>query len=152
MRRLRLFMDRGMSSGCLNRTVLQRDLRDRHQLFRQMRHEECRCSQDLGKVILGAVITAQHKGRTGTVGHPPSGLHTAAQEIARRRAPWSAVRSVHLAGRVVHHRCQGHADGLLFMSPPLSASSAVCDAERLQFCPLNLAINRDFTQNGDKPV
>ena len=42
-----------------------------------------------------------------------------------RLAPWSAVRGVHLAGRVVQHRCQGHADGLLFVpehrtQPPLS--------------------------------
>ena len=35
-------------------------------------------------------------------------------------APWSAVRGVHLAGRVVRHRCQGRSDRLLLVSPPRS--------------------------------
>ena len=38
-------------------------------------------------------------------------------------APWSAVRGVHLAGRVVHHRCQGCSDRLLLVSPPRAQSS-----------------------------
>ena len=42
-------------------------------------------------------------------------------------APWSAVLGVHLVVRVVQHRSQGHADGLLFVTkprahPPLSAA------------------------------
>ena len=46
-------------------------------------------------------------------------------------APWSAVLGVHLVERVVQHRCQGHADGLLLVTkprahPPLSAS--LCDS------------------------
>ena len=38
-------------------------------------------------------------------------------------APWSAVRGVHLAGRVVHHRCQGRSDRLLLVSSPRAQSS-----------------------------
>ena len=46
-------------------------------------------------------------------------------------APWSAVLGVHPVVRVVQHRCQGHADGLLLVTkprahPPLSASP--CDS------------------------
>ena len=50
-------------------------------------------------------------------------LHLLLSPGGKLLAPWSAVRGVHLAGRVVHHRCQGCSDRLLLVSPPRAQSS-----------------------------
>ena len=50
-------------------------------------------------------------------------LHLLLGPCGKLLAPWSAVRGVHLAGRVVHHRCQGRSDRLLLVSPPRARSS-----------------------------
>ena len=46
-----------------------------------------------------------------------------------------AALGVHWAKRMMHHRCNGHADGLLFMSPPwrhLPLSATPCDSTTLR--------------------